>query len=231
MNAFLYAVHLNSHVDFEQILHTLQWQEQQRISRYMRFQDKLNSLISTILIKFLLYKHFNVLSVMEKTVYGRPFVEDPLWHGDFNISHSGCVIVCALTHSGRIGVDIEKINDMDPAVTEQCLSEIELLQWNQKQSSLEKLKLFYRFWTLKESYLKYEGTGIAFVPLKNIAFEIQDEQASRLLQDKALKFCSYPFIGDYVISICSDKMDPPPKVNILQLNTLLSDYLEVFEWR
>jgi 4'-phosphopantetheinyl transferase len=114
-------------------MNTLHETERLRVSRLTRYEDQLNSLISVILIKFLLHKHFNVMSVIQRTLYGRPFVEDMLWNGDFNISHSDRVVVCAMNPAGKIGVDVEQITTLDLTIVEHCLSEFELEQWKQPQ--------------------------------------------------------------------------------------------------
>lgn len=78
----------------------------------------------------------------------------------FNISHSGKYVVCAVGDS-EMGIDVQK---------EVMLKEEELLQlcnrfftefeFRSLQSSKNRIDYFHKLWTLKESYIKYLGTGM-----------------------------------------------------------------------
>jgi 4'-phosphopantetheinyl transferase len=84
---------------------------------------------------------------------------------DFNISHSGDIVVCAIGH-GRLGIDIEKvtqvdINDFHSVMPESALKTI--------MASSRVEDEFFRFWTRIESVIKADGCGFA-VELDSIRF-------------------------------------------------------------
>lgn len=92
---------------------------------------------------------------ISKNEYGKPFVEKI--NTKFNISKTGNTFIIAFTNDDEIGIDIELISS-DKVFSHKdiffSLNEIELIR---KDKSL---KTFYKFWTRKESFLKFLGTGI-----------------------------------------------------------------------
>lgn len=74
----------------------------------------------------------------------------------FNIAHCVEAVVCALAKQ-EIGVDVEQIQILDPDVIEIILNEEEK---KSVQISSDPDREFIRYWTLKESLLKYRGTGL-----------------------------------------------------------------------
>ncbi len=89
--------------------------------------------------------------------FGRPFL--PAYENiDFNISHSGEYAVVAIGEHCRVGVDIEKIVNIDFQEVYSVMSEV---QWKKILTDEEPLLKFYEYWTIKESILKATGIGIA----------------------------------------------------------------------
>ena len=87
--------------------------------------------------------------------------EKPLLKSDsglcFNISHSGDYVALALSDS-EVGCDIQEIRAYNPKVAKRnyCEKETEYIE-----NSENKDESFIRLWALKESILKFTGTGIA----------------------------------------------------------------------
>ena len=77
---------------------------------------------------------------------------------DFNISHSGGLVVCAVSTGGRIGVDTERVKTLDMSAFQDYFSEKER-QWMQKTASPE--QAFFRLWTRKEALAKADGRGLS----------------------------------------------------------------------
>ncbi|MCQ2458706.1 MAG: 4'-phosphopantetheinyl transferase superfamily protein [Clostridia bacterium] len=89
---------------------------------------------------------------------GKPyFAYHPEWR--FSLSHSGELAMCVM--SGReVGCDIEKISDKETDKLAKrffSAAENELLE---KTAEEERAGMFYRLWTLKESFLKCTGDGL-----------------------------------------------------------------------
>jgi 4'-phosphopantetheinyl transferase len=83
---------------------------------------------------------------------------DPL---HFNASHSHGLALYAVSQSGPIGVDIEKIAPVPElaSLTEHCFTQDEQSQLRHLAGDRQ-LEAFYRSWTCKEAVLKAVGEGI-----------------------------------------------------------------------
>jgi 4'-phosphopantetheinyl transferase len=88
---------------------------------------------------------------------------------DFNISHSGNYVVCALSETSCLGVDVEWIKPMPIDDFQENFSEQE---WNAIQQSKDTFRAFYSNWTQKEAFLKALGVGLN-LPLDEIFFTNQ----------------------------------------------------------
>lgn len=122
------------------------------LSRFRTAEDRAARHIS-ILLRLLLFPQCRD-SVPIRTEYGRPYF--PHQH-DFNISHSGRYVVCAVVSSGRVGIDIEQVVPVElEDFTEEFTAE-ELLRISRDPSPLD---AFFRLWTLKEAVLKADGRGL-----------------------------------------------------------------------
>jgi 4'-phosphopantetheinyl transferase len=88
------------------------------------------------------------LTDLQYNAYDRPYFDNG---PDFNITHSGNIVICCGIDIGMIGIDIEQVK------------EIELADYNDyfTPAEWEKVKHhgFYDFWTRKEAVLKAIGTG------------------------------------------------------------------------
>lgn len=86
---------------------------------------------------------------------------------DFNISHSGAYVVCALCPAGRVGIDIEEIRPID---IPDFIAQMTRNQWESLMASKNRLEAFFSLWTQKEAVIKADGRGIA-IPLNEIIVE------------------------------------------------------------
>lgn len=119
----------------------------------------------------------------------------------FNIAHSGnyCVVV---TDDSECGVDIETKDDINYAVTRRLFTDKERSAVEDAPED-EKQIVFRKIWTMKEAYLKLNGTGIS-VPLKS--FEVTTDSCKvkdnngyiYLMNENSYK-------EEYIIAIASKK--------------------------
>lgn len=93
--------------------------------------------------------------------HGRPWLPGKF---DFNISHSGHYVICAISSIERVGIDVEEIKPVDFCYFQNVMS---AHQWAIIMEADYPVKEFYRFWTLKESIIKADGRGL-FIPLHEI---------------------------------------------------------------
>lgn len=128
----------------------------ERAARYRRLIDRNNCILVYFLLMYGLLKDFGMEEVPAIYVgeYGKPsFLRSDIC---FSMSHSDTGVCCGIARC-NIGADIQDTNihyeDMTNLVMSDREKEIIL-------SSRTPQAEFARFWTLKESLLKYRGIGI-----------------------------------------------------------------------
>lgn len=83
----------------------------------------------------------------------------------YNLSHSGRYVMCSIEDSGnpnvKVGCDLETMGDARIGVAKRffCPSEYAMIR-NQKTDA-DQADLFYRYWVLKESFMKATRKGMA----------------------------------------------------------------------
>jgi 4'-phosphopantetheinyl transferase len=112
---------------------------------------------------------------------GKPFVASPARTGlAFNLSHSGGLVICAVTVGRRVGADIE---DLRRAVADRAIAarffSVEERSALMALPTTERRHRFFALWTLREAYLKARGIGLA-LPLEQFEFSVEG-QRPRLL--------------------------------------------------
>ena len=80
----------------------------------------------------------------------------------FNLSHSGGMLLLVFTRLGQIGVDIEKIHDVPnfEHVITRFFSQAEQRGFDEINFE-EKLPAFFTCWTRKEAFIKARGDGLS----------------------------------------------------------------------
>jgi 4'-phosphopantetheinyl transferase len=93
----------------------------------------------------------------------------------FNLSHTQGLAACAIALDAEIGVDVEWV-DRRSATTEiadRFFAPAEVAQLKASPLSEQKSR-FFDYWTLKESYIKARGKGLA-IPLAQFAFDVSGD--------------------------------------------------------
>ena len=124
----------------------------------------------------------------------------------FNLSHSGDYVLCSVdmecNEETQVGCDIETVKEADLKVAKRffCPSEYEaiLREDNQKLQR----DMFYRFWVLKESFMKATREGMA---LDMSSFEIRLSSPPVLLE-KPERFPRDYYYREYVLPGCPCKI-------------------------
>lgn len=184
-----------------------------KIKKCKNEKAKRQSIAAGYLLDYVLRCH----GMTEKTAYfsinsyGRPcFVGT-----DVNLSHSGSYVVAAFDRE-PVGIDVEKVHPDKVKrnhikVARRFFASDEY-DWLMKQPEQE--RAFCRLWTLKESYVKYLGTGMA-TPFTE--FCISMEQAPYRADACLMEYQ----IGDYCIAACSGKNQFPEEICWLKEEELM----------
>lgn len=137
----------------------------ERTLRYYRWQDRHSFLLGRMLLQKGLLRYGLDASALEKitlTNFGKPYLGQDI---DFNVSHSGKIVVCAFSKTARIGIDVESLRDIDWHGLEKCFTGEE---WELIRNSQNPSQTFFRTWTRKESVIKADGRGLS-IPLDAIS--------------------------------------------------------------
>jgi len=152
-----------------------------RVKRFLKYEDAILSLMSELLIRYLIISKIKVSNDEIKFYlgeHGKPFIKlIPDFY--YNITNTSGLIVCGIDKN-PIGVDAEIIRPIDLNVAKIFFSKEEfkvLENANEKQRE----ECFYELWTYKESYLKQIGTGLS-KPLNS--FSICYDKDEVYLKDK-----------------------------------------------
>lgn len=125
----------------------------------------------------------------------------------FSLSHSGETVLCAVS-PWELGCDIEELGDADIAIAKRFFHENECRRIFSPETAEKRRELFFRYWTLKESFLKATGEGLR-LPLNS--FEISLEgNCIRVLQGydgRDYSFAEFGEIPGYRAAVCTAKKD------------------------
>ena len=225
-NIIIYTAKMNFNIcdiEFKNALSCLTEEEQEKILLRRTYKARCESLISTLLKKKAI---IDTLGLRENSFkiktneMNRPYIETKeKIHIDFNISHSNQWIVCVISKSCKIGIDIEEMLPIDINIAKEFLAKDEWEYLHNYEG--KKINAFYRFWTLKESLVKAIGTGIN-ESIKEINFKKLDNENNILkkeVNNDMWHFYQCTFKDNYALSLASDK-----EIN----NVIFKNYEELY---
>lgn len=146
--------------------------------RYKFSHDRHNALITRAFVRDLLSYYANVAPsdwCFEKGTKDKPEIINPPLPLRFNLSHTQGLIICAVTLEDDIGCDVENITRSNDvlAIANRFFSTLETTELFSLPKGQQRNR-FFDYWTLKESYIKAWGLGLA-IPLKDFTFKITDD--------------------------------------------------------
>ena len=134
---------------------------------------------------------------------GKPALQDG---PEFSLSHSGERVFCALSDEA-VGADIQQIRPCDPALARRFFTGTEAA-WLEAQR--ERDLAFSLLWSLKESYVKFLGSGIAETHLDSFTVRVLPDGRARI--DGSSVKLWYAICDGYVMAICSHAYAAPETV-------------------
>jgi 4'-phosphopantetheinyl transferase len=218
--------------------------EHERMARLIFERDRRRFLLTRALVRTMLSRYAAVRAAdwrFVENVHGRPEILDrPRGVPDlrFNISHTDGLIAIAVTRHGDVGVDVENAGarqaPIDVAGT--CFAPAELAALRQEPAASQS-RSFFRFWTLKESYIKARGLGLS-LPLDQFSFQIQPEGSIRFFTAPASndpaahwRFWQFGVAGRHVVALCVRRgAADRPVVQARRLVPLLSEAEQAWDW-
>lgn len=204
---------------YERLLDFMSEEKRARIGRFRIHDDKLRSLFGEVIVKNELSKNLNCRIEdleFEKNKYGKLKLKgnDNI---HFNISHSGDYVIVGISDT-EIGVDIEIYKDAKHEIIDLAKRYYtkEEYDWILSFDEKDRIEAFYKIWTLKESYIKFEGKGLS-ISLSSFGFIIENEDICLKKENKLfseIKFKNYDVENAYKMSVCYKEKDKCSKITI-----------------
>ena len=130
---------------------------------------------------------------------------------EFSLSHSGERVLCALSNE-PVGADLQQLRPYNPALARRFFTGAEAA-WLEEQR--ERDLAFSLLWSLKESYVKFLGSGIAGVHLDSFTVRVLSDGRARIDGSSAKLW--YAICNGYVMAVCSGADAAPETVKELIL--------------
>lgn len=224
-----FVVNINGVEQFKQLecfMKKISPKRRQVIEKYVFEKNKIQSMIAELLLRYILHTKYGLNQEkieFEYSKYGKPFLKAPYNHIYFNLSHSGDFVACSVGTS-NVGIDVERLKESNLSFARRVLSEEEKQIWERKDIE-EQIKMFYRLWTLKESYSKYVGKGLT-IPFKTLSFKQEDKEVTFHVDNRAdhsCYFCVNELADDYYLALCTDRSE---KGNVITI----PNYIRWEDW-
>lgn len=154
--------------------------ERERWQRYRFEKDRTLHLIARALVRTTLSRYADVPPDawrFEAGEHGRPSISSPRSGLSFNLAHTAGLVACAVSRETEVGVDVERLSAerVSPELSRRVFSEREVEALDRLPPA-EQPDRFFDLWTLKESYIKARGLGLA-IPLRSFGFHLSDGHA------------------------------------------------------
>lgn len=132
---------------------------------------------------------------IDHSALGKPSLRN---HKDIHISLAHCIHgVTAVLSRERVGIDIEKVRPYSVHAARRILNEVEL---GRVGASADPAREFFRYWTLKESYIKAIGEGLSY-RMRTLQLTLEDGGVVRSNR-KGASFCLYEHDLGFIVAIC-----------------------------
>lgn len=184
---------------FSDYLSLLSPELREKNSRYIRWQNRHSHLFGKLLLLEALRRYGikrDVWKHVEYNSYQRPYLT--LHEYDFNISHSGNYVMCAIGKHVRLGVDIEENRNVNLENFKNIMTPD---QWGEINNANCPLKEFYKYWTIKESVVKADGRGFS-IPLDKL--EVKNNTVQ--YEDRSWFVNEFEFVGGYSAALATNQL-------------------------
>lgn len=152
-------------------------EENKKASSFIFEKDRYSYIITQCILRKLLSLFMDCEPdeiIFRRGSKGKPYIFNNTGNLFFNISHSRDLLIVGLSRNVDIGVDVEYIRPLDnlDQLANISLSDLEQQDFFRSDfMAINKLELFYNYWTHKEAYLKATGEGLSRPP-EQVEFQL-----------------------------------------------------------
>lgn len=156
-------------------------EELDKADRYYFQKDRNCYTVARGLLRIFIAEYLNINpknTEFKYNEFGKPFIENS--DIEFNISHSGDIIIFAFTLNNKIGVDIEFMKDKVKfkEIIHRFFSENEIKEFLTVEEEKQK-EAFFNGWSRKEAYIKAVGKGLG-IPLNSFDVSLDPDQEVKI---------------------------------------------------
>ncbi len=190
----IYYTDTNDISDIELYYNTLPEYRRDKVNRLVNEADKKASLCAGLLIDRFIGK-----TEIKFGKYGKPCAVNGK---QFNISHSGNYVIIAVSDT-EVGCDVEMLKNVDyERLGRIVFHENELVAIKNAE---DKQECFYRFWTMKEAFIKCLGEGFHF---KTSSLDLCGTKHALEYEGETYFFKEYMLKGTKIMLCSADKNLP-----------------------
>ena len=188
----------------------------EKVDRLRFSSDKYLSLGVELLLQYGL----NVRNIAAHSLFYGPQGK-PLLVGEnlfFSLSHSGIWALCAISDC-EVGCDVQQVDRVDIKLSRRFApaEQADILSQTETEAQTE---LFYRYWTLKESFAKATGLGLK-LPLQDYQIILEKTiSVSQLVNDRTYYFQEFSALPGYCCAVCTAEETAVAQPEILDLRKL-----------
>jgi 4'-phosphopantetheinyl transferase len=150
--------------------HVLSADERLRADRFQFEVDRNLHVLGRVFLRETLARYLGCTPATVKFAYGprgKPHIADQINSDSvyFNLTHTRQLIGCVVSLGSCCGIDLEHRQPREclESIAQLCFTPTELSYVFSAEE--ERVKRFYRLWTLKEAYVKARGEGLYISPL------------------------------------------------------------------
>lgn len=174
-------------------------ERKEKIDRFYFEKDKRLSLAAELVLQQALGEKGISTWQQHLGVNGKPYI-DGIY---FNLSHSEDKVMCAVS-DWEIGCDVEKVTDIELAISQRFFYGTEHETIMEKVTDEERYDTFFRLWTLKESFMKVTGLGMS-LPLDAFRIDLGEDEikVEQQVDHQAYCFKEYDLRDGYKYAVCT----------------------------
>jgi 4'-phosphopantetheinyl transferase len=153
-------------------------------ARYHRFhfeKDRIQFAAAHALVRLSLSRHCAIDPAEWRfgtNAWGKPSILNPEARGriGFNLSHTRDLVACAIGSTEALGLDVEWLDRSNALgdIARHSFAPAEIAYFEGTHPDRQR-DLFFRFWTLKEAYIKARGQGLS-IPLASFSFHLEEDE-------------------------------------------------------
>jgi 4'-phosphopantetheinyl transferase len=213
----------NAETDYPSLFGKIRKAKQEKLEKFKFREDKLRCLFGELLVKYAFDKYYGIeysKEIIFEDKFGKPYLKDK--QISFNISHSGnwAAVVCYVNDAG---IDVEKMENPPYEILTDTFTQDEIAQIENCPPRL-KACMFYKMWTLKESYIKMLGQGLS-IPLHSFSINAGDENNITVQENshpaEGVHFRLFTPDAGHASAVCLRGYDKEVLPRIISLDQLL----------